>query len=50
MNNDFKTYAENMEKPWNAMYYRIVWEQLPQMTNYKILDFGSGLGITANHL
>ncbi|WP_160684844.1 class I SAM-dependent methyltransferase [Clostridium sp. C2-6-12] len=50
MNNDFKIYAENIEKPWNVMYYRIVWEQLPQMTNSKILDFGSGLGITANYL
>ena len=29
----------------------MVWEQqLFQITNSKILDFGSGLGITANHL
>lgn len=50
MNSDFKAYVKNMEEPWNTMYYRVVWEQLPQMTNSKILDFGSGLGITANHL
>lgn len=50
MDNDFKTYVENMKKPWSVMYYRLVWEQLSQMTNSKILDFGSGLGITANHL
>lgn len=50
MNNDFKAYVENMDKPWNKLYYRIVWEQLPQVKNSKVLDFGSGLGITANHL
>lgn len=50
MNNDFKAYVENMEKPWNIMYYKIIFEQLPQIMNSKILDFGSGLGITANHL
>lgn len=50
MNNDLKTYFENMKKPWGVMFYRVVWEQLSQITNSKILDFGSGLGITANHL
>ncbi|HCQ88576.1 MULTISPECIES: class I SAM-dependent methyltransferase [unclassified Clostridium] len=50
MINDLKTYLENMKKPWSALYYRLVWEQLPQVTNCKVLDFGSGLGITANHL
>ncbi|EKQ55996.1 MULTISPECIES: class I SAM-dependent methyltransferase [unclassified Clostridium] len=28
----------------------MVWEQLSQITNSKILDFGSGFEITANHL
>lgn len=50
MNNDLKSYIENMEKPWSIMYYKMVWEQLPQINNSKILDFGSGLGITANHM
>ncbi|NNU78143.1 class I SAM-dependent methyltransferase [Clostridium estertheticum] len=50
MNSDFETYLENMKKPWRVMFYRVVWEQLSQITNSKILDFGSGLGITANHL
>ncbi|MGY0371994.1 class I SAM-dependent methyltransferase [Clostridium sp. JNZ J1-5] len=50
MNNDLKTYFENMKKPWSVMFYRVVWEQLSQITNSKILDFGSGLGITSNHL
>lgn len=50
MNNDLKAYIENMEKPWSKLFYRIVWAQLPKVSNVKILDFGSGLGITANHL
>lgn len=50
MNNDLKAYFENMKKPWSVMFYRVVWEQLSQITNFKILDFGSGLGITSNHL
>lgn len=50
MDNDLKMYIENMKKPWSVLYYRIVWEQLSQITNSKVLDFGSGLGITANHL
>ncbi len=50
MSNDLKTYLENMKKPWSVLYYKLVWEQLSQVTNSKILDFGSGLGITANYL
>ncbi|WP_242831331.1 class I SAM-dependent methyltransferase [Desulfitobacterium dehalogenans] len=53
MSNDLKTYYENIKKPWNTLYYRIVWEQLSRIhpiINSKILDFGSGLGITADYL
>jgi len=50
MNNDLKIYIENTKKPWSVLFYRVVKEQLSQITNSKILDFGSGLGITANHL
>jgi S-adenosylmethionine-dependent methyltransferase len=50
MNTDLKAYLENTRKPWGVLFYRVVWEQLSQITNSKILDFGSGLGITANHL
>jgi len=50
MNSELKTYFENMKKPWSVLFYKVIWEQLSQMTNLKILDFGSGLGITANHL
>nr|WP_026022170.1 class I SAM-dependent methyltransferase [Clostridium senegalense] len=50
MNNDLKTYAENLKEPWWLLFYRIVWEQMPIKNGVKILDFGSGLGVTANHL
>lgn len=50
MNDDLVTYLENTKSPWGVLFYRVVWEQLSQITGSKILDFGSGFGITANHL
>jgi S-adenosylmethionine-dependent methyltransferase len=50
MNNELKTYFEGMKQPMWALFYRVIGEQLSHITNSKILDFGSGLGITANHL
>lgn len=35
---------------WEALMKRIVWLQLGDIKNKKILDFGSGLGVTANYL
>lgn len=35
--------------PWDRMLKRIVWKQLGEIEGKKILDFGSGEGITANH-
>lgn len=49
MNNDLKIYLENTKKPGWLIFYRVLWEQMPQISSSKILDFGSGLGITANH-
>jgi len=34
---------------WDRLLKRIVWEQLGDVKNRKILDFGSGEGITACH-
>lgn len=50
MNNDLKAYLENLKKPWWKLFFRVVWEQMPKVANSKILDFGSGVGVTANHL
>lgn len=36
--------------PWESLMKRIVWKQLGEIKNKKILDFGSGIGVTANYL
>lgn len=35
--------------PWEALMKQMVWAQLGEIRNKRILDFGSGLGITADH-
>ena len=37
-------------QPWECLMKRMVWEQLGDIRGKKILDFGSGIGVTANHL
>lgn len=37
-------------QPWEALMKKIVWLQLGKIKGKKILDFGSGLGITADYL
>lgn len=37
-------------QPWECLMKRIVWEQLGDIRNKRILDFGSGIGVTANYL
>lgn len=34
---------------WEKLLKRILWSQLGEIKGKRILDFGSGLGITANH-
>lgn len=35
--------------PWDALLKRMVWRQIGNMEHKKILDFGSGTGVTANY-
>ncbi len=35
--------------PWEAMLKKMLWSQLGDIRNKKILDFGSGTGTTASH-
>lgn len=37
-------------QPWECLMKQIVWKQLGDICDKKILDFGSGIGVTANHL
>lgn len=35
--------------PWETLMKRMVWQQLGDIENKRILDFGSGTGVTANY-
>ena len=35
--------------PWEALLKRVLWAQLGQLSGKRILDFGSGIGVTADH-
>lgn len=37
-------------QPWELLMKRMVWLQLGDITGKKILDFGSGIGVTADYL
>lgn len=37
-------------QPWEALMKRMVWSQLGDVRGQRILDFGSGLGLTADYL
>lgn len=50
MDTYLKNYYENISKPWGKLFYDCVWNQLGPLENKLILDFGSGFGVTANHL
>jgi len=42
-------YLDYIKTPWGRLFYRLVWHNL-EFKNKKILDFGSGFGVTADHL
>ena len=44
-----KGYKRNVEAPWGLLFYKIVWDQLGTLKDKKILDYGSGFGVTANY-
>ena len=35
--------------PWELLLKRILWTQIGQLRGKRILDFGSGIGVTANY-
>lgn len=39
----------NKMEPWELLQKQMIWQQLSFVHNKKVLDFGSGLGITADH-
>jgi SAM-dependent methyltransferase len=50
MPNDLQAYIDNMHQPHWSLFYRMVAAQLSHVTHSRVLDFGSGLGITASRL
>ncbi len=42
-------YLDYMTTPWGRLFYRLVWHNI-EFQGKKILDFGSGFGLTASHL
>lgn len=37
-------------QPWECLMKKIVWKQIGDIKEKKVLDFGSGIGVTANYL
>ena len=44
-----KGYLDYLQTPWGRLFYRLVWHNL-DFKDKKILDFGSGFGVSANYL
>jgi len=36
-------------EPWELLQKKMIWNQLSFIHNKRVLDFGSGYGISANH-
>ena len=49
-NKKLYSYFDYVNEPWGRLFYLCAWKQLPELKGKKILDFGSGFGITAEHL
>ena len=47
---NIQAYLENLQQPWGQIYYDILFEQLKDIKDKRVLDFGSGFGLVANHL
>ena len=47
---NIQAYLENLQQPWGQLYYDILFEQLKDIKGKRVLDFGSGFGLVANHL
>ena len=50
MATNIQAYLENLQQPWGQIYYDILFEQLQDIKGKRVLDFGSGFGLVANHL
>lgn len=42
-------YLDTVNAPWGKLFYKMIWHNL-EFTGKRVLDFGSGFGITADYL
>lgn len=49
-NKHLYSYLNYVNEPWGRLFYLCIWKQLSELKGKKILDFGSGFGITAEYL
>ena len=51
MSTSIKDYRNMVDQPWGRMFYELIFRQLniPSDKRLKILDFGAGFCITADH-
>jgi len=42
-------YLDYINTPWGRLFYRLIWHNL-DFQHRKVLDFGSGFGVTSNYL
>lgn len=47
---NIQAYLKNIQQPWGQIYYDILFEQFNDIKGKRVLDFGSGFGLVANHL
>lgn len=47
---NLETYKEMLTQPWGKIMYELIFAQLEDIKDKKVLDFGAGFGLTAQHL
>ncbi|WP_369350952.1 class I SAM-dependent methyltransferase [Streptococcus hillyeri] len=50
MSVNLETYKEMLTQPWGKIMYELIFAQLESIKGKRILDFGAGFGLTAQHL
>ena len=47
-NANIQSYLNTVNAPWGRLFYKLAWHNI-ECKGKRILDFGSGFGVTANH-
>lgn len=50
MSVNLEKYREMLKQPWGKIMYQLIFAQLGDIRDQRVLDFGAGFGITASHL